>query len=64
MRNIRSLEKQVNDFLAKLEEEQRRKNTSAIVIYDPATGLPLPGYEPPPDALYIIRLPHNYRDER
>jgi hypothetical protein len=64
MRNIRHLEKQVNDFLAKIEEEQRRRNERAIVFYDPATGLPLPGYEPSPSSLYILLLPHNGRDDR
>ncbi len=61
MRNVNSLSKQVNDLLAKLEEEQRRRDARAIVIYDPATGIPLPGYEPSPSAVAIVYLPHNKR---
>lgn len=64
MRNIDHLVRQVNDLLAKLEEDQRRKDESAIVLYDYATGVPLPGYEPKPGAVYTVWLPHNNRDER
>jgi len=33
-----------------------------IVIYDGATGLPLPGHEPRPDARGSIWIPDNGRD--
>ena len=64
MRTIRSLQKQVDDFLAKIEEDQRRRDECAIVMYDPATGIPLLGYEPSPSVVRIIYLPHNGREER
>jgi hypothetical protein len=64
MRNMNYLQKQVNDLLAKIEEDQRRRDECAIVIYDPATGIPLPGYEPSPSAIRIVYIPHNGRDER
>jgi hypothetical protein len=64
MQNITFLRRQVNAIMAKMEADQRRRDERCIVIYDPATGLPLPGYAPSPSAVSIIRLPDNGRCDR
>lgn len=64
MRNIDHLIRQVEAIVREVQERQRRKDESAIVIYDYATGVPLPGYEPKPGAVYTFWLPDNGRDAR
>lgn len=50
-------------MLAEIEQEQAKRDTAGrVVIFDPATGLPLPGFAPNPNAEQNIWVPDNGRD--
>jgi hypothetical protein len=54
--NHTSLLKRINKMFDMIE--QRRSGTRPrVIIYDPATGEPLPGYEPNERALAQVWLP-------
>lgn len=55
--------KQAERLLREVQEREQRKDEFAFVLYDVATGLPLPGYEPDPNALVQIWIPDNHREK-
>ena len=64
MSTLYTLLEQARAARAKLEQERLQVDrVGRIVIYDPVTGEPLPGYEPNPNAEYNCRIPYNGRDE-
>lgn len=64
MRNISALIRQVERIAAEAEARQfDEEHRGRVVIYDPLTRQPLPGYEPSPHAEFLVLLPSNGRDE-
>jgi hypothetical protein len=52
-----SLLRKIENALHKIEQRQKQESSGCVVIYDPATHKPLPGYEPSEKAIYQIWLP-------
>jgi hypothetical protein len=62
MSTLYALLEQARAARAKLEQERASVDLRGrVVVYDPATGAPLPGYEPSPHAEVNIWIPSNGR---
>jgi hypothetical protein len=64
MSNITTFTRRIEALLAVVEDQQRQRATSygRVVIYNPATGQPLPGVAPPDNLSPNIWIPDNGRD--